>query len=234
MNKFFLRVISPLKSLFVCLVTTFAMVILLEEVFMLDLTMRILFIPHLGVILFLSFWVLAESAHSPSFPHITWFLYVIMMAIGLLLAKPLLIDLRSETAHSPQHSEKQFAPNQKGGFTWHIRLEDAKKVALKNEKPILIYFSADWCLPCREMEERFFPSKKFKKFAENHRMVLLLYDMNQDNPEGEKVANENSVKGLPTMIVADHKGKIIDKVLGFRSTDKTIRELEEVMDLFKK
>ncbi len=117
----------------------------------------------------------------------------------------------------------------KGGFKWHKKMIKAKKEALQKGGSIFIYFSADWCMPCIQMEKYFFPSNAFKKFVKKYSLSLLLYDMNQDNLEGEKIYEKYFVHGLPTIIVTDRQGNELDKVLGFRSTEQTIEELKEII-----
>ena len=127
------------------------------------------------------------------------------------------------------YTKKIIATN-KGGLQWHTTTLKAQTEASKKKNHILIYFSADWCMPCLEMEKSLFPSKEFHDFVKKKSLSLVFYDMSRDNAEGEHAAEKYFVNGLPTIILTNHQGVEIDKVLGFRSKQKTIKELTEVIN----
>ena len=51
-------------------------------------------------------------------------------------------------------------------LTWLTNIEEAQKIANKENKQVFIYFSgSDWCIPCKELKEEVLDSKMFKKKA---------------------------------------------------------------------
>ncbi len=160
-------------------------------------------------------------------------LLIIFIFAAILITIASLSPALKELIYKVQHDDytkKNFA-NNKGGLKWHTKMLKAQIEASEKKNLIFIYFSADWCMPCLEMEESFFPSKKFHNFVKKKSISLLFYDVSDHNSEAEDIAEKYLVNGLPTIILTNHKGVEIDKVLGFRSTKKTLKELTEVIDL---
>lgn len=121
-----------------------------------------------------------------------------MMKIKLLLLLPVFFSLRSE---------------------WHNNLEEAKNIAQKEHKYILLNFSgSDWCGPCIRMRKEFFDSGVFKEMADSE-LVLVNADFprnkkNQPPPAQQKINDEmadkyNSQGKFPYTLLLDPKGKVL-------------------------
>jgi len=60
--------------------------------------------------------------------------------------------------------------------TWHYNLEEAKEIAQRDHKFILLNFSgSDGCGPCIRMHKEIFDASPFSSFAENS-LVLVNAD----------------------------------------------------------
>jgi thiol:disulfide interchange protein DsbD len=81
---------------------------------------------------------------------------------------------------------------------------DAKKIAAAREagKPVVIDFYADWCLPCKEMDEKTFTNPAV--IAELDRFVRLKGDMTEAN---DALAAQYALKGFPTLVFLDAGGR---------------------------
>ncbi|HKR66455.1 MAG TPA: cytochrome c biogenesis protein CcdA, partial [Thermoanaerobaculia bacterium] len=80
---------------------------------------------------------------------------------------------------------------------------DAKAIAAARAagKPVVIDFYADWCLPCKELDEKTFTDKRVG--AELERFVRLKGDLTQ--PENA-LAKQYAVIGVPTLVFLDATG----------------------------
>jgi thioredoxin-related protein len=121
-----------------------------------------------------------------------------MMKIKLLLLLPVFFSLQNE---------------------WHNNLEEAKNIAQKEHKYILLNFSgSDWCGPCIRMRKEFFESGVFKEMADSE-LVLVNADFprnkkNQLPPAQQKINDEmadkyNSQGKFPYTLLLDPNGKIL-------------------------
>jgi len=83
---------------------------------------------------------------------------------------------------------------------------EAVELARDSERPILIDFTADWCIACQEYEHRVFNDPRV--VAESAGFVNLKADMTRSySPEVEALRLKHGIKGLPTIIFIDSSGK---------------------------
>ena len=108
---------------------------------------------------------------------------------------------------------------------WHYSLEEAEKIARKDNKYILLNFSgSDWCGPCIRMQKEIFESKPFIKMADNE-LVLVNADFPRKKknqlPAGqqkinEEIADKYNEKGIfPYTVLMNANGKVILSWEGF-------------------
>lgn len=108
---------------------------------------------------------------------------------------------------------------------WHYNLDEAKQIAQKEHKFILLNFSgSDWCGPCIRMHKEIFASEPFINLAAT-RLVLVNADfprlkknqlsrMQQDINNG--LADRYNVQGkFPYTLLLDADGKILKDWDGF-------------------
>ena len=108
---------------------------------------------------------------------------------------------------------------------WLINLEDAKKTAQEKHELILLNFSgSDWCAPCIRLHKDIFGSDDFKKYADDH-LVLVNADFprlkkNQLSKEqvkqNEALADKYNPKGkFPLTLLLDADGNVLKSFDGF-------------------
>ena len=86
---------------------------------------------------------------------------------------------------------------------------DAQKKAKKEGKLFFVDFYADWCAPCKWMEETSFNDRKvFSMLNENY----VSLKVNIDEFEGFSLKQEYKVRYLPTILIFDANGKLIDRI----------------------
>ena len=96
-----------------------------------------------------------------------------------------------------------------------ITKENFEDVVLKNEKPVLVDFYADWCGPCKLV------GPIVEEIAAEHPEIAV-GKINVDNdPE---LAIQFQVMSIPTLIVFKN-GKIAGKTLGFQPKESILKML---------
>ena len=108
---------------------------------------------------------------------------------------------------------------------WYNNLEEAKKIAKKEHKYVLLNFSgSDWCGPCIKLHKEVFVMDDFIKVA-NDKLVLL----NADFPRAKKnqlsvtqqklnddVADKYNTRGIfPLTVLLDQNGNVVKSWEGF-------------------
>ena len=102
------------------------------------------------------------------------------------------------------------------GKQWMTNLDEAMKLSNKSGKPILVEFSgSDWCPPCKSLNKNVFTKKEFLNFAKKN-LILVLMDFprykaqtNKQKKYNNNIARKYGIRGFPTVLLLDSKGKII-------------------------
>lgn len=103
------------------------------------------------------------------------------------------------------------------GPKWMTNLDEAKKVALKENKHLLVDFTgSDWCGYCIKLEDEVFTKPEFAEFAKDYVLVRLDYPKRKKLSSSEtkrnaEAAKKFKVQGYPTVYIINAK---TDEVLG--------------------
>lgn len=144
--------------------------------------------------------------------NITRFTLTAKVASGLLLA--------ALTAASPASAEPVAtgAAASKKALEWRTDLPAALIDAAKQNKTVLLRFTANWCGPCRVMDARVWPDQAVQSaLAKNY----LIVKSDVDDDASQILAQKYGVRGVPTLLLLDAKGGEIARG-GFMSAVETV------------
>lgn len=91
-------------------------------------------------------------------------------------------------------------------LTWHTDVSQASDLAIKNKKPLLLFFTgSDWCGWCIRLQKEVFKTPEFIKWAnENVTLVELDFPRRKQLPAELVQQNKNleqmfGIRGYPTV-----------------------------------
>ncbi|MDG2308101.1 MAG: cytochrome c biogenesis protein CcdA [Candidatus Binatia bacterium] len=99
------------------------------------------------------------------------------------------------------------------GIQWQPLTPKALGRALTARQPAIVEFSAEWCLPCVEMEHSTFTDPNVLRDA--RRFSMLQADVTESSDENDHLLEEFGVLGVPTIIFYDSAGHEVDRVVGY-------------------
>jgi thiol:disulfide interchange protein DsbD len=90
---------------------------------------------------------------------------------------------------------------------WQPYSEQALADARKAGRGVIIDTFADWCIPCKELDQATFTNAEVKREAE--RFVTLKLDLTRSDAGSEagRAKERFGIRGVPTVIFLDHEGK---------------------------
>ncbi|MGZ3428350.1 MAG: thioredoxin family protein [Polyangia bacterium] len=86
------------------------------------------------------------------------------------------------------------------GLRWRLDAAAAEREAAKAHRPLVIFFSAEWCMPCKEMLVKSFADPAVAELIAR-RFVPLLVDVTNDDAPSAALRDRFHVLALPTLLV---------------------------------
>lgn len=114
-------------------------------------------------------------------------------------------------------------------IAWTPYSEEALRRAAEAGQPVIIDFTADWCLPCKELEHFTFSDPRVADAARG--FAMLRADItSQVSEEVAQLQSRHAILGAPTIVFLDGGGREIHdlRLTGFEGADRFLERMERV------
>ena len=128
-------------------------------------------------------------------------------------------------AHSPAATDSD------SHLAWQPFSEEALEASLGQRKTVLIDFTADWCLICKQNEKIALNTEETRKFVEQHGIVPLYADYTKESPEIKAWLDRLRAIGVPLTAIfpGDNPGRPI-LLRGPFTRDQLLEKLRQAVE----
>ena len=164
-----------------------------------------------------SIYLIFQEAPQVTPPLVKWVLRVV--GIGLMVFAISLVI--------PSQSEE--------GISWETYSETTLVEARNSGKPVMIDVYADWCIPCKELDQYTFSNPLVKTAVKGFTNLKLDMTTNEPNSESSRARSRFNILGVPTIIFLDPTGQEFQdfRLEGFEASDPFMKRINQIKILLK-
>ena len=132
-----------------------------------------------------------------------------------------------------ENTSQKLSMNKDSLFTRILSVEDLDKnlkIAGKDNKITLLYFTADWCVSCRQLERETFTDKALISLLEEINTIKA--DVSMNSKEDKALMNKYGIFGPPTMLIFNTSGEEKNNLrkIGVTKAEELLTDLNRLKD----
>jgi len=179
-------------------------------------------------------WIEKTQSAGKAFPIVRNLVGIIFIVIGVFFwvtSVEAYVDNRLNEFQASAGSG-EFAAS--GAIGWQAYSAQSLHKAMEGNKPMMIDFYADWCIPCKELDKLTFSDPRVVELSGNFLMVKA--DLTQEgSPQVQQLKQSYKIKGVPTLVFVDSKNHEIPetRAFGFINADEFLEVMNRALEYSK-
>ncbi len=105
---------------------------------------------------------------------------------------------------------------------WSTDIESSLQQAATTGQPVLLEFTADWCMYCKRMEKTTFVDPRVVNFVTQNYVAVRI-----DADEHKQLVADLDIKGLPAILIVSPTLQIIERIPGFQTPEALLTKLSK-------
>lgn len=106
---------------------------------------------------------------------------------------------------------------------WSTDIESSLRESAQTGKPVLLEFTASWCVYCKRMEKTTFVDPDVVNYV-NERFIPVRVDADQH----KQLVADLAIKGLPAILVVSPDLKVMERIPGFQTPEALLTKLDRL------
>ncbi|MDF7824798.1 thioredoxin family protein [Pontiellaceae bacterium B12227] len=107
--------------------------------------------------------------------------------------------------------------------SWAPNYVEAQEQSVQSDKPMILFFTATWCVPCRIMKRTVWADEQVAAEVNKRFIPLMAYT---DDPDRAKLFSRYHIGATPTTLITDPQGNVLRWVHGKMEKANFLKFLE--------
>ena len=122
-----------------------------------------------------------------------------------------------------QFGQPSRGPEQpsKEPISWVTSFSEGLEQAKEKGEPVMVDFYADWCGPCKMLDQQTYADQRVVTAATNWISVKVDVDQNQE------LSAKYQVHSIPTIVFISPEGEAISRITGSVPAETMVREMQK-------
>lgn len=112
------------------------------------------------------------------------------------------------------------------GVRWQVYSDH--RLELASGRPVLIVFTADWCINCKAMENTTFKDSRLLEVIKTMGVIALQVDLTQVDEQRRAIFDRFGGRAIPYMVVLDRHGQVVQRYTGVVGADTLVHALRSI------
>ncbi|TWT43157.1 thioredoxin family protein [Botrimarina hoheduenensis] len=109
-------------------------------------------------------------------------------------------------------------------IAWANDIPAAQRQAAQTDRPLLMFFTGEWCVPCRIMKRTVFADEQVAARVNSKFIPVMIH---VERPAAATALRHYQVAAWPTTIITDPQGSVLHRVQGGMSKTDFLALLSE-------